>query len=1760
MVSEGALTLAAGSGIVIQDSLNGQNSGNAIVIDADFESAGDGTLTVQAGKMVTSTNGDTTITAWDLDLDGSINTGSAAVTIHGAQISQTIGLGASVANMTITDEELGRVEANGGLTIGSSTTGDIIVHNITEANSDVIGRLTLVATKEGGTVTFLGDDFGSSTFNKGITVQVMAGAIISGTLVTSSSNTVFSTGTGTLTVVAGEALSTTGQLLTVTADDMDLAGALSSGVAAIDVTCFTPDTTVGLGAGVGQFSVTAAEFQQITATGMSIGGPQCGSQNLDGVDNTNSAGISEVLTVVASRDDCEIKFSGTSSTFNALSVQADNGIAGQADITTTGGILYLDGDIENSSSADSLASIRFAVNSTFKAQTTMTLEVTTGSMMAQGALTLFAGSGIVIEDNLFGMDVGSPLVIDADHNDNSDGTLTVVTGKTVDSNNGDITVTAWDIDLAGTLDAGSAKMFVHAHPNQTIGVGANRDMYITDAELGRMSTDAGLTFGSDVTGEITADGITDTNSDSVGTITLVAVAAGYDKVTFGSTGSSFNKGITVQSGGGISVEGQFTSKASAVVMNAGTGTLTVQNSLAIVTTGQLLTITTDDLDLVGEVSSGTGAIHIECTTFNRTVGLGAGAGDISFTALEFQHITSTGMSLGGPQCGLVTVDGVRATDTVGISEVFTILASRDDTSVVVSGSSSTFNALSIQADNGIMAQADLSATGGIIYLDGDYENSSSADSITTITFGSNVTISASGMLTLEDTTGSMEAQGGLTLFAGQGVIILDNLTGMAKGHAFVISCDSDAYFDGNLIVHQGKTVTSNDGDITITAWDLELDGSIDAGTQSIVQHGSQPTMTIGLGASNEYMHITDGELGRMSATGGFTLGSSTSGHMTVDGITESNSTTIGTLTLIATKTGRIISFEQQPSNFNKGITVQAMGGVVLSENVTTRASPTVVSTGTGTLTIEAGDMLSTTDQLLVITADDIVLPGSLTSGTMTTSIDCTTTDRQVGLGSGSGQLLITGDEMQRMASTGLAIGESQCGSQSVIGITADHSNNIEAIVTLVANQDDTMIQFTSAPSTFGSLSVQADNRVTIFADLTTTTGNLYLDGDVENSSSADSANRISTNTGATLTAKIMMTLEATQGTFFTNGAVTLRAGQGITFLDNLQDFSSGGVAGHTVIMHADFESAGDGILTVQTGKIISSANGPLVITAWDIDLDGSFGVGTGPSVIHGAQGSQTIGLGDTAANMHIEDAELGRISAIGGVTLGSSLSGSIVVVNVTLDNSDSVGTLTLIATQALQTVSFVTEPSSFSNGINVLAMGGVIISQNTTTQSTASVVSTGTGTLTVQTGKLLSTTGQLLTVTADDIILEGTVSSGNAALIVECFSGDRTLGLGAAVGQLSVDTDELQRITATGMSVGGSMCGTITVDGVADINSAGIGEVLTVVASRDDIGVDISGTSSTFNALSVQADSGITAQTKITTTGGIIYLDGDYENSSTDDSVSTIVWSADVTFQAQTMMTLESTTGSMHSLGALTLAAGAGIAFLDNFKGIAAGHALVIDTDFDRTSDGTITVQTGKTVASNDGAITITTWDVDFDGMIDADTETMVIHGAYASQTIGIGTSKNMKMEIAELGSLTSAGGLTVGSSFTGSIALNGATEAETDTIGTFTLIATKASSTVNFNPAASTFNKGIVVQAIGGVVVSTSVTTKASQSVISAGTGTLMIVPSEVLSTSNQLLTVTTDDVHLQGSIDSGAGAIIMECTSANQTLVWEPGLDNCQ
>jgi hypothetical protein len=169
-----------------------------LVFDVDFESEGDGTLTVQTAKVITSNDSDVTITAWDIDLDGSLTAGTMGLTIHGAQANQALGVGALTTDLVLEDAELGRIICPTGLTVGSVANGELQVKGVTDASSDSVGTVTLIATNDLKKVVFLE---AASKFNKGIIIQAIGGVVLSDSLTTQLSETVIYSGTATLTVI-----------------------------------------------------------------------------------------------------------------------------------------------------------------------------------------------------------------------------------------------------------------------------------------------------------------------------------------------------------------------------------------------------------------------------------------------------------------------------------------------------------------------------------------------------------------------------------------------------------------------------------------------------------------------------------------------------------------------------------------------------------------------------------------------------------------------------------------------------------------------------------------------------------------------------------------------------------------------------------------------------------------------------------------------------------------------------------------------------------------------------------------------------------------------------------------------------------------------------------------------------------------------------------------------------------------------------------------------------------------------------------------------------------------------------------------------------------------------------------------------------------------------------------------------------------------------------------------------------------------------
>ena len=210
-------------------------------------------------------------------------------------------------------------------------------------------------------------------------------------------------------------------------------------------------------------SISDAELQRMTAGGVHIGDSVSGSIDVKGVSLQSSSSVGSVK-LVASGQSKTVKFMGVASTFQSLQVQAGNGVDVGMDVSTVAGAMELVGDADDVSTtgvafADQVA---LGADRTLSSSTLMTLAATSGGIVASGhAVTLKARQGMYIASDLSSAAPPAPcsdpcgsLVLNADSDSaGSDGTLTVATATTVRTNGGDMRITAWDLDLQGSMSS-----------------------------------------------------------------------------------------------------------------------------------------------------------------------------------------------------------------------------------------------------------------------------------------------------------------------------------------------------------------------------------------------------------------------------------------------------------------------------------------------------------------------------------------------------------------------------------------------------------------------------------------------------------------------------------------------------------------------------------------------------------------------------------------------------------------------------------------------------------------------------------------------------------------------------------------------------------------------------------------------------------------------------------------------------------------------------------------------------------------------------------------------------------------------------------------------------------------------------------------------------------------------------------------------------------------------------------------------------------
>ncbi|WP_428390048.1 filamentous hemagglutinin N-terminal domain-containing protein [Mucisphaera sp.] len=475
--STGAITDSAGVSLTVTGLADIANTGaNAITLgDNGGDTVNFGSLTVNTVNNATITEDSGTEFAGASNVGGVLTVTAsgnisdatdADIVVGGTASFTTVGL-----NAITLGEEANNVHTFGDLTFVSTGTVNITEDDTMDVNDGSDANALILLSRTGDINTAAGglDIATNATLTAAGDVNILGDFTTRnpvGLVVFADSDT---DGAGSFTVAAGVTIDTTpgtgDGVLFVTAEDavIDPTATINVGTATVTLTENGGDG-IGLGAtaSTNGMDISGAELQTITAANVELA-----SQGLITVDGISAAN-SDNATLVTLDTGADVSIEGGVSTFNAIDVQADGGIDVDVNLITDTGDIVMDGDTNNADDTAPLDdAITFAGGVMLDSAGTIVLRAQTGGLIGLGTLDLEADAGLTLNSNLT---TNGATLLDADDDGDGTGLLTVAGLTTVNSTNNVITVEAADIELDGTLNAGTSNVGITATNNRSLNI------------------------------------------------------------------------------------------------------------------------------------------------------------------------------------------------------------------------------------------------------------------------------------------------------------------------------------------------------------------------------------------------------------------------------------------------------------------------------------------------------------------------------------------------------------------------------------------------------------------------------------------------------------------------------------------------------------------------------------------------------------------------------------------------------------------------------------------------------------------------------------------------------------------------------------------------------------------------------------------------------------------------------------------------------------------------------------------------------------------------------------------------------------------------------------------------------------------------------------------------------------------------------------------------------------------------------------------
>ena len=351
----------------------------------------------------------------------------------------------------------------------------------------------------------------------------------------------------------------------------------------------------------------------------------------------------------------------------------------------------------------------------------------------------------------------------------------------------------------------------------------------------------------------------------------------------------------------------------------------------------------------------------------------------------------------------------------------------------------------------------------------------------------------------------------------------------------------------------------------------------------------------------------------------------------------------------------------------------------------------------------------------------------------------------------------------------------------------------------------------------------------------------------------------------------------------------------------------------------------------------------------------------------------------TGNDLNITASTVDFNSTIAGVD-GLSLTATTGDMTIT-GNFNNTGELGLTVTKGFGTIN---QPITSGGAVTISAKNGIEINADITAAGIIDIdadnSSTGIGDLTVAGGTTINSNGNLVYIKANDLILNGSISSGQAVTKFDSDASGIGLGNVSSGGGFNVSGSELQRVSALELTL--LTQGDITVAGITDPESDNIDVIILDAAGT----ITFTDTASIFNTLDVQAQAGVVINADLTTDVGELMFNTDPDSIS--GGSGGITFGNDVTVTSATVLTLGGGNGSLTGAGNVNIQAEDGITFNSSLN--TAGITQII-SDVSRDGTGDLIIAADTTIATDSNPLYLTVNDLHLVGLLDSGTDNTTI-------------------------------------------------------------------------------------------------------------------------------------------------------------------------